>query len=69
MLELTDANGRMLLVAPSSILRVTEAAGGSWHGIGAIVRMVDGAVLEVRETIREIAARLRAAEKREETPS
>lgn len=60
MIKLTDYNGRDHYLAPAAIARVTEAGVSSqWHGVRAIVRTFEGETLEVRESAKDIAQRMR----------
>lgn len=60
MIKLTDYNGRDHYLAPAAIARVTEAGVSSqWHGIRSIVRTFEGETLEVRESAKDIAQRMR----------
>ncbi|HEN8726657.1 hypothetical protein [Pseudomonas alloputida] len=55
MITLTDSNGLKRYLAPAAIARVDEACISSqWHGICAIVRMLDGQVLEVKQRADDI---------------
>lgn len=59
MITLTDSNGLKRYLAADAIARVEEACTSSqWHGICAIVRTLDGQVLEVRERAADIAQQL-----------
>lgn len=59
MIEITDNGGLRHYLAPASIASVSEAgSSGQWHGIRSYVRLFNGRVIEARETVDEIAARL-----------
>lgn len=62
MIQLSDQDGRTILLHPEAIAQVTEAGTSSqWHGIRAYVKTFDGRTLEVRETWACINALLREA--------
>ena len=66
MIRVADMNGQAHHLNPASIARVTEAGASSqWHGIRALVRMFDGAVLEVQETAASIAHAIEQADAKE----
>jgi hypothetical protein len=55
MITLIDSNGLKRYLAPAAIARVDEASTSSqWHGICAIVRTLDGQVLEVKQRADDI---------------
>lgn len=56
MIRITDINGLAQLIAPLAIARLVEAGTSSqWHGINTYVHLFDGAVVEARETMADIA--------------
>jgi uncharacterized protein YlzI (FlbEa/FlbD family) len=56
MIQLTTPEGRRAFVSPQAIASVCEAGVSSqWHGTRAIVRMVDGRVIEVSESAAEVS--------------
>lgn len=62
MIQLSDLNGRTILLHPDTIAQVTEAeASGKWHGVYAYVKTFDGRTLEVREKWELINSLLREA--------
>ncbi|UVL70612.1 hypothetical protein [Pseudomonas protegens] len=59
MITLTGINRNAIHLAAAAIASVTEAGASSqWHGICAIIRTLDGQVLEVRERADAIAQQL-----------
>lgn len=65
MIKLIDTNGQAHFLAASAIASVSETGTSSqWHGIRAIVRTVDGRVIEVSEPASDIAGRVEKEEAR-----
>lgn len=61
MIQLSDIDGRTILLHPDAIAQVTEAGTSSpWHGIRAFIKTFDGRTLEVSETVTQILARMQA---------
>lgn len=59
MIEVSDINGRRHLLSVQDIARIIEASASSqWHGIRAIVRTADGAVIEVRDDFDDLRRRI-----------
>lgn len=55
MIELTDPQGRKILLAKAAVAMVTEAGNSqAWHGVRANVQKFDGKWVEVRDTVEEI---------------
>lgn len=60
MIRLTNMKGLPCLVIPQAIARV-NSAGPNGSGVGAYVKMQDGEVLEVQESVDEISQRIEFA--------
>lgn len=59
MIEVNNAYGSKVFLAPSAIAEVLEAGASSqWHGIRAYIRTFDGRTIEVQESASEIAKML-----------
>ncbi len=62
MIKVTDIDGRARYVAAEAVASVSEAGSSSqWHGIRAIVKLFDGAVIEAREEAGQLAAAVERA--------
>lgn len=61
MIKITDIDGRIHMLNPSAIAKISEAGdSGKWHGIQSYVKTY-GATIEARESAAEIAALIDAA--------
>ena len=64
MIEVTNFQGGAVLISPSSIVTVTEAAASSqWHGIRSVIKLGNGAVIESSNTVQAIQKKLKEAYK------
>ena len=61
MIIVTDVYGRQHALSPTAIARIAEAGTSSqWHGIRSVIRTFDGQVIECREDMADVLARLEA---------
>ena len=59
MIIVTDVYGRKRALSPAAIAQIAEAGTSSqWHGIRSVIRTFDGQVIECREDMADVLARL-----------